>query len=621
MLQVMCVMGAWGLWYAQPRSWYALVLALAPFAVSALGKRPPFRATPLDLPMAVFLLTLGVGLWATFDRVGTRAVFPQGIPTGWPVITGHILAVLVYYTIAPIKTEAERRWLSIPLLLFGAGINFYLLMAFDWTRLEDKIDILFRFAQWIQSWFPGGGNGGMHPNTASRMVLTFLPLGLTLIADARDAGVRGRKAWGAYGIVTSFIMAFALVLTSSRGAWLGLVGALMLTALWWLVGRFAQGAARFTIFFAVLGVGSVIGVGTLWLWPALRTWVIHNGAVTNRLALFSQSWLVVRDYPFTGAGLGSFPMVHGIYARLLHVPATAHAHNRMLDIAIAQGIPGLLAVMSAQGIAIVLGMYRLAHIKGRAPALKAGLFALIAVILAGWTDDAFYITWANIPLWMPAALVIAGARQTPTGHPPAPRNRQVQRYLVLGIIVLLGIFTAAFWTPLRALWYTNLGAVYQTQLELQTYDSNNYDKLTLDQVRQEANLSIAEAYFNRALMINPSQVTARTRLAQIALARGHYGEALSHAQAAWDGGHRDHVTRLVLGDALTAMGEVEAAVEVVREQSDAKVRLDGQAWSRYWVNGDYQRAAHAWRAALLLDPGDERVRQWLEKAESQLDEP
>ena len=50
------------------------------------------------------------------------------------------------------------------------------------------------------------------------------------------------------------------------------------------------------------------------------------------------------DYPFTGAGLGSFEMAYSSYVVLLHVGFLQHGHNLFLDVWIEQGIIGLLAL-------------------------------------------------------------------------------------------------------------------------------------------------------------------------------------------------------------------------------------------------------------------------------------
>ena len=41
---------------------------------------------------------------------------------------------------------------------------------------------------------------------------------------------------------------------------------------------------------------------------------------------------------------------------------------------------------------------------------------------------------------------------------------------------------------------------------------------------------------------------------------------------------------------------------MVRGLTWAERRLRGQAWYRYWVNGDYRRAADAWATVILLNP-------------------
>jgi hypothetical protein len=76
------------------------------------------------------------------------------------------------------------------------------------------------------------------------------------------------------------------------------------------------------------------------------------------------------------------------------------------------------------------------------------------------------------------------------------------------------------------------------------------------------------------------------------------------------------VTRLVLGDALVAQGRVDEAAALVRGLERARLRLEGQALSRYQRNGDWQRAAYAWRTVLALDPGNAWVRQAAEGAEA-----
>ena len=123
-------------------------------------------------------------------------------------------------------------------------------------------------------------------------------------------------------------------------------------------------------------------------------------------------------------------------------------------------------------------------------------------------------------------------------------------------------------------------------------------------MRQQLDLSQATTYFEQALDWALADRTALQRLSQIALSTGDYPQALAWMQAAWDAGHRDQITRLLLGDALAAAGEPLAAAETVRSLPWAAGRLNTQAWYRYVHQQDYARAAFAWQAVLALDPND-----------------
>jgi hypothetical protein len=115
-------------------------------------------------------------------------------------------------------------------------------------------------------------------------------------------------------------------------------------------------------------------------------------------------------------------------------------------------------------------------------------------------------------------------------------------------------------------------------------------------------------------------LTARQRLGAMALSRGEYDQGLAQLQAAWEAGHGDDVTRLLLGDRLVATGQIEEAAEKVRGLTWAEMRLMGQAWYRYWVNEDYGLAADAWRAVVRLNPQNESVAHWVTKAEAKAKE-
>lgn len=617
LLPLVCCVAAWGLWYTNPSAGWVVLLPLAPLALRLLAGRAPIRRTPLDVPLLVFLLTAGVGVWAGYDRDATAVVFPGAGPVGWQALWGLILAVLVYYALAAMETATQQRWMMAWWALFGGGIGFWFLAGHDWGADPAKLGAITRLGAAVQAWLPRVQDPGLNPNAAARMVAALLPLGTGLAVDALRSNRRGRWAWFAWGAITTLWMALALLLSTSRGTWIGVMAALGLAALWWLSGRLRRGRqqGRLALFAAMVGLSLLLAVGTVLASP-LRSTLLENPAVANRLQLLSQSALLVRDYPFTGAGLGQYALVHSTYALLIHVPILPHGHAQLMDIALSQGVLGAVAAVCVLVGAAWAGLYALDRGGSSPPALAPGLLSLAIVSIAGLGDDSFYSSWGVLLLWVPAGVVIAGWRGAGAAYRKALRPgawRWRTLAAVTGVVLVLAI---GYRRPLAAAWHANMGAVRQTRIELSQYDHRHFDDPTLDQIRARSDLSPVEESYRRALALDPGQVTARTRLAQLDLARGAYDETLDHVQAAWDAGHRDRVTRLLLGDALVATGQVEEGVAIVRGLEWAAGRLDGQAFYRYWVGEDYARAADAWRAELALDPGNARVIGAIDAAEA-----
>jgi hypothetical protein len=609
---------AWALWNLDASRGWVLLIALAPLALRLLAGRWPVRRTPLDVPLAVFLLTACVGVWAAYDRHGSLSGFADPRPAGWQALWGLCLAVLAFYAVAALETGAQDRWALALLAGFGAALVGWFSATNDWEAAPVKWAFSLRFGQAIQSLLPELPGPRLHPNIVGGVIAPLFPLSLGLVAEAFRK--EGRWTWVAWGVVTGAAMGLGLVLTTTRGAWLGIGGAWAVGLCWSLVGRLSPNLQRPVTFVGLLALAGVVGIVIVVSSSALQQALFRIETLDRRYALLQEALLLVRDYPFTGCGLGTFGAVHSTYALMIHVPFQSHAHLLLLDVALEQGVPGALAALGVLGGAAWLGLRALERGTGRQPALAASLLSLATMGIHGLVDDPFYGSRGVWLLWVPAGLVVATSTQTGIGTQVLRWGRALDRRVVIGLaFAVLALVGVSARLTLEML-YANLGAVYQTQVELRAYDVRHLNR-TLDQVRQEADLTRAEALFARSMALYPTQVTARTRLAAIALSRGQYEAGLAHAQAAWNAGHRDRVTRLLLGDALVANGRPAEAAQVVGGLSWAEDRLEGQAQARYWVYGDYQRAADAWRATAVLNPGDADTARRAKEAEERAGRP
>jgi hypothetical protein len=508
---------------------------------------------------------------------------------------------------------------------FGGGIAFWFLAATDWSTNSPEVAALTRLGQALQAWLPRLPDPGLNPNATARMGILSLPASVGLVLETLGAPTllasrEGRWRWAVWGTLTGAMIGVGVLFSTSRGALMGLAAALALAALWQGAGKLGR-ERQWILFVSLVVFGTLCGI-LLLFFPSLRTMLLQVWADAGRQKLAFEGVLLLRDYPFFGLGLNEFPLAHSTYALLIHVPVVPHAHFALLDIALSQGVLGALVAASILGVAAWLGLGALARTQTPPPILVAGMLSLVMTTVHDLVDDQVYSTLAVPLFWIPAGMTLAGWRTVGT-EPSIPKRvsdarKQWWRHSwVAGIAVGLALLVP-LWRPLRASWFANLGATYQTWAELSRYDYKSFDDPTLDEIRQQADLGTAERFFMRALELDPCQVTARTRLAQIDLARGHYERALDHMQTAWEGGHRDRVTRLLLGEALVANGQVEAAAEVVRGLEWATTRFEGQAWYRYWLNEDYARAADAWRANLVLEPESEHAKHWLREAEAKV---
>ncbi|MDF1514403.1 MAG: hypothetical protein P1S60_11395, partial [Anaerolineae bacterium] len=248
--------------------------------------------------------------------------------------------------------------------------------------------------------------------------------------------------------------------------------------------------------------------------------------------------------------------------------------------------------------------------------IEAGVVALAVIHVHGLVDALFYNTRGLLLLFIPAGIVALSSRLEPW-------EAQPQRTPARGTVISAAVFaslalalTIIIWSKAASTLYANLGAVAQARVELASYDTDRFNERPMDTVRREENLDAAIHYFELARARDPENLTALQRLASIDLSRGDYDSALSHMTTAWDAGHRDSVTRLLYGDALVAAGCIEQAAGIIEGLAWANARMDGQAWSRYWVHEDWTRAAYAWRTLELLEPGNAGARDRAEAAEA-----
>ena len=188
--------------------------------------------------------------------------------------------------------------------------------------------------------------------------------------------------------------------------------------------------------------------------------------------------------------------------------------------------------------------------------------------------------------WVIAQYDVSG-RATRRGVPNRPQLTDwmigsIPLLLVVGLFMLPGA---------GAQWSANQGALAQTKAELSGFRF----PLTLiqDEIRREPHTKLGPSVelYRTALAVDPNNVTALRRLAQIELSQGDVDNALQNLERAYYNAPGERATRQMLGEAYAVKGRFDEAAALWSSIGVAKDLLKNRLW---WYEhlGDTQSASN-----------------------------
>ncbi len=350
--------------------------------------------TPADLPIGLLALMIPVTLWAT--------ALPE---ITWPQVLRLLSGFALFYAITNwADNPARLRWLAAGLAAAGLGLAAFAPFSVNWS--VGKLPI---FPTWIYAHFSVRVADAVHPNVLGGFLALLIPLCLAvLLFNWRNLH------WGERLLhsLSSLVMFTFLLLTQSRGAWSGLAGALVVLIAGYFTTRL-HGKWSWAILGVVL-ISSCVAVWQLGINRILEA-MMNNaslGGLPVRFELWSRAVALIRDFPFTGVGLGTFgPVMDTLYPLPQTAPgAVEHGHNLFLQVAVDLGLVGCLAFvgMLLVGLRCSWRVWRKGE-QSYLTGLGAGLLGCqIVLILHGLTDA---VTWGMVrpaPLvWMIWGLSVA----------------------------------------------------------------------------------------------------------------------------------------------------------------------------------------------------------------------
>jgi len=285
----------------------------------------------------VILAFLG---WIT-RMILTKRFEAKGVALNWPIVTLLVVLlvstlisplplfqgldkirslgekILLYYlVIYGMRSKQDIKWLLFCLITSLCLLSGYEIVSLMWHFSPEKYLVL------TSNRGTGGGLGMVIPLVVALIFL--IPLSWRI-----------KKGL----IISLVVMAICLILTSTRGAWLGNICALT------FLGLFISRRI-------LLGLGIVIIISLLFLPDQQKHRAVNMlNLQTNadRVCLWQNALVMIKKRPFLGHGPGGYQVFSPKYApegkeKFSFLLGQKHAHNIFLQLAVEAGIVGLLAL-------------------------------------------------------------------------------------------------------------------------------------------------------------------------------------------------------------------------------------------------------------------------------------
>ncbi len=367
---------------------------------------------PTDWPLVGLLLMASISLYPSID-------LRLSLPKLYGLLLGlTYLLVIIRHVRAPRNLAV----LAAVMVIGGVVVSAIGLVGSDWltskvTFLADVYSHMPRFIHSVQT--SQGTVAGIQPNEVAGTLTLLLPVSSALVLSLN-------RFWWRLGLaLASGLMAMTLVLTFSRSALFGTaIGAALFAIAWWPRLRLPAVALL-----------ALVGVGVWRLGITAATSLLVDaptggdlaGKVVSRQEIWDRALTMVQDYPFTGIGLNTFPVVlTRLYPTFVNYPPQLipHAHDLLLQTAVDFGIPGLgcfVAVLAIAGRSLLVAWQQAT---GWRRGLVGGLAAgLTAHLLFGLTDAVALGAKAGIFLWIDLGAAVALAATGPVLSPATSVER------------------------------------------------------------------------------------------------------------------------------------------------------------------------------------------------------
>ena len=440
--------------------------------------------TGLDIPIAIIVLMAMVGTIISIQPALSQTRL-------WSLIIG----VILFYGISnSIRTERQALGFSSLLAIMAVGIAGVGLLGADWqqTRLIK--------ASWIYDHLPtlirGLPNSGV-PRVSELIQPRFVGITLGVFVSVFLAHLFFSR-YRNLRILSLVVILFGfgtLLLTQTLAGLVGVMAAVLFLAIWrnrWFFLAIPVGFAGV--------LGSILVAGPTQVFQYFLS--VNNPvgiAVALRLDMWSRALAMIRDMPFTGIGLNTFPVIQSSFYPGFLLGPEPHAHNLYIQTALDLGLPGLVAFfwLLAAWLLIVWRKYRSSENREYRILLVGLIAGILAYVVHGFMDAMMIGAKPSVVFWILIGVGVAPIQSINTNKHAVTIRRPHYIGTLLLIILIVGLpLSIVLLSPASV--YMNIGAIqaHQALYQSPTIHASNLSTLEKAKATLGKGLALDSGYLN-----------------------------------------------------------------------------------------------------------------------------
>lgn len=338
----------------------------------------------IDMPIILFLIVMVISTITSIN--------PKGSLRDLALHLGGLSFLFVMINSIDNKKDFNK---IITILVFSAtlvslyGLYQYVIgveVEAAWLDVENNPDVKTR----VYSVFN-------NPNILAEYLILTIPISVALFWNSKKLSKK------IIFLGTTLVMSLALVLTLSRGGWLGFAFSALIFII--LVEK------KLLLTLIPISIGGVYLLPETILHRILSIGNLSDSSNAYRIKIWDITMDIIRDHWVAGVGFGHLPFKQTFETYIRTMP-TFHAHNTYLETAAEIGIPGLIAFLLFLFILFKYGIKRLIKIEDKYISVMAAgaLSGLGGVLLHGAVENVLYLPKIIITFWIIVSLVLTLVR-------------------------------------------------------------------------------------------------------------------------------------------------------------------------------------------------------------------